>query len=55
VFEGALWLADLYGVEARRIGWQVEQFATSALDEFPHPRAFVSAEVVHHHYLPRSK
>ncbi len=42
------------GVEIGRVGWQVQKFATSGLDQLPDPFSFVSRKVVHHHYLPGS-
>jgi hypothetical protein len=32
----------LYGIEVRRIGWQVDELAASLLDELLNPLSFVS-------------
>src|SRR3712207_9564173 len=45
----------LDGVEIGRVGWQVEELATSLLDQPPNPRTFVGREVVHDHHLPFQK
>src|SRR3712207_7773831 len=41
----------LYGVEVRRVGRQVDQLASLALDQLPDPLSLVRAQVVHHHHL----
>src|SRR5688500_7527847 len=41
----------LYGVEVRRVGRQVDQLASLALDQLPYPLSLVRAQVVHHHHL----
>ena len=35
----------------RRVGWQVEQLATSLLDQLSYPLSLVGAQVVHHNHL----
>jgi hypothetical protein len=55
VSEGALWLADLYGVEVRRVGGHEHQLRSPGLDEIPYPLGPVRPEVVHHHNLPLGK
>jgi hypothetical protein len=50
--EGALWLADLYGVVVRGVGWQVDELASPLFYEFPHLPWPVCSEIVHHHDLP---
>ena len=50
--EGALWLADLYRIEVRRVGRQVEDLCARSLDQLPYPLALVGGEVVHHHHVP---
>ena len=47
--EGALWLADLYRVEIRRVGRQVDELAVSNFDQLPYPPGPVGSEVVHYH------
>jgi hypothetical protein len=51
VSEGALWLADLYGVVVRRVAGKEPQLASSPFDEVPNPFALVHREVVHEHDL----
>jgi hypothetical protein len=42
-------------IEVRRIGWQVQQFASSSFDQLPDPFALMCPEVVHYHYLSQSQ
>ena len=55
MFKGALWLADLYGIEVRGVGRQVDELAAPLLDQLSNPRAIVRREIVHPHHLPRPK
>src|SRR3712207_3884768 len=38
-------------VEIRRVGWQVDELATSLLDQLSYPLSLVGAQVVHHNHL----
>ena len=52
VFEGALWLADLYRVHIWRVGGQECQLDSLLFDEFPYPLGAVGSESIEHHDLP---
>jgi hypothetical protein len=53
VFEGALWLADLDGIEVRRVGRQVQQLAAYLFDQIHCHTALMRGEIVHNDNLPR--
>jgi hypothetical protein len=52
VFEGALWLADIDGVEIGRVRRQVDELEARVLSKLSDPLTLVDAEVAHHHQLP---
>jgi hypothetical protein len=55
VSEGALWLADLYGIQIRRVGRHEHQLRSPRLDELPYLLGPVRPQVVHHHHLSLTK